>query len=155
MKTHNQQSLPDGNGEYKDTFEYASPRILHTDRDLNVKGRFTVNDIETKSYHGQKERLRIIVAGFDTTIYTELEDYGLAINSVAATSPTILLPKAPIAGIGKVYVVKDFSGDAQATTIVVRAGGEATIDGATTNSVDTDYGVKKYISNGTNWFTWT
>jgi hypothetical protein len=64
---------------------------------------------------------------------------------------TITLPSAT--GVDGRYIVKDESGAAAANNITVQGPSGQTIDGAATNTISTNYGVRGYYSNRTNWFT--
>ena len=54
---------------------------------------------------------------------------------------------------GRIVVVKDEGGGAAAFNITVTPAA-GTIDGAANKVINTNYGVLRFISNGTNWFTW-
>lgn len=63
---------------------------------------------------------------------------------------TIQLPDAP--STGKVYRIKDSSGDAATSNIsVTTVGGVVTIDGATTYTMNTDYQAIAVVFNGTSY----
>ena len=65
---------------------------------------------------------------------------------------TITLPTAGTIN-GKVYIIKDESGDASSNNITVATEGSETIDGANTKTINSDYGVLRIYSDGTNYFT--
>lgn len=134
-------------------YELVGPTILRTEKDHNIKNLHRITDTETVINHGQKIKVTEIVSGFDTTIFTRLNDYNVGIKSVAV-QPTVELPRARLAGIGKLYVIKDMSGSAASTTITVSVYDGETIDGDTTNGITSNFGVKRYYTDGGNWFTW-
>lgn len=75
----------------------------------------------------------------DQTIITKLSVAGaVAVN----------FPSSP--GTGLTYVVKDGTGDAATNNITVTPNA-GTIDGAGTSTITTNYGVKTYVYNGTEW----
>lgn len=77
-----------------------------------------------------------------------IADYYVGVTSTAAPR-TITLPAARD---GRVIIVKDQSGAAGTNNItVVPASG--TIDGAANYVINSNYGLKGFISDGTNWFT--
>ena len=64
---------------------------------------------------------------------------------------TVTLPSAQV-NAGRLFTIKDESGDASTNNITVATEGSETIDGAATNVIDNDYGAKHFYSDGTNWF---
>lgn len=55
---------------------------------------------------------------------------------------------------GNIIIIKDEAGTASsANNITIATEGSETIDGASTQTITTDYGVLRLYSNGTNWFT--
>jgi hypothetical protein len=65
---------------------------------------------------------------------------------------TITLP--PVATAGRLLFVKDKTGSAATNNITVtRAAPTATIDGVTSKTISTTYGVLRLISDGSNWYT--
>lgn len=152
MKDHKQFNLdkpkpPEINGDF-----VSAPNTARTDKDLIVKDLFNVNNTETQMLHGQKVGLRTILSGESDTTNLLLTDYILAIGDVNI-SRTVTLPNPALAGFGKVYVVKDVSGSASATTITVNPFGTETIDGDTSDSLNGNFQSRRYFTNGTNWFT--
>lgn len=68
-----------------------------------------------------------------------------------AGTVTVTLPTAQLRP-GRVYTVKDESGDASSNNITVATEGSETIDGSATDVIATNYGAKHYYSDGSNWF---
>lgn len=66
---------------------------------------------------------------------------------------TITLPKAAVAGKGRVFVIKDGSGGAGTNNITIDGDGSETIDGAATKVIATNYAAVWLYSSGTAWFT--
>ena len=88
----------------------------------------------------------VSVTTVTTTPYNVLfSDYMLAVDVEGPAS--IILPIAPI---GTVFIVKDIDGDALTNPITI-AGLGATIDGAPSALINTDYGSITLIFNGTEW----
>jgi hypothetical protein len=54
---------------------------------------------------------------------------------------------------GRVVIVKDESGGAGTNNITVATEGSETIDGASSQTISTNYGVLRLYSDGSNWFT--
>lgn len=90
---------------------------------------------------------------------------GVAVNTDTATSPqaiigvtntaaprTVTLQTATLLS-GRTIIVKDESGLAGTNNITVATQGAETIDGAATFVINTNYGLVRLYSDGTNWFT--
>jgi hypothetical protein len=134
-------------------FELRAPNILRTDKDQNLKNLHIVTDNETTVKHGQKIKVTEVVAGAANTHFTRLNEYNVAIKDVTI-SRGVCLPKASLAGIGKIYMVKDMSGSAAATSIAIAPFDGDLIDGDTTDGINVNYGTRRFVSDGSNWFTW-
>lgn len=153
MRLHEQPTMrnraerPQGN-DFKST-----PNTARTDKDLIVKDLFNVNNIETQQLHGQKVKLKQVRSGDSDTYNLLLTDYILGVKDVTI-SRTVKFPKPSLAGLGKVYVVKDISGSASATTITISPFDTETINGDTSDSLNTNFAVRSYFTDGTNWFTY-
>ena len=65
---------------------------------------------------------------------------------------TITIPTAQSVLPGRPYVIKDESGDASTNPITVNTQGAELIDGAATDTINTDFASIGYYTNGTNWF---
>jgi hypothetical protein len=63
---------------------------------------------------------------------------------------TVTLPTSHTSG--QSHHVKDAAGTAGTSAITVARGGSATIDGSTTDTINTNWQSAQYVSNGTNWF---
>lgn len=80
--------------------------------------------------------------------------YSAAVGNIYACNRAgtinITLPLA--SGVtSKQLIVKDTSGAAESNTITVTASGGALIDGSATQTITSNYGALKLISDGTNW----
>jgi hypothetical protein len=62
---------------------------------------------------------------------------------------TITIPSAEIAKAGRGFLVKDISGAASCNNITVDVEGCETIDGGSTDVINTDYGSAGYVTDGT------
>lgn len=154
MIKHAQYNLPDtqtNNQVFDSNLQVqpfiVGPSIVRTDKDLTVKDFFTVNNIEIFGKIGRK--LGIKNASGDYTAL--LTDFFITVSQVA-TSTVITLPKSSLAGIGKVYIIKDISGSALSTSISVVPFTGETINGDTSTSIATDYGKIGLFTDGSNWF---
>ncbi len=147
-------SLPTNNqnGRFYDkttkTDFVSAPSLLRTDKDLNVKNLFQVTNNERITSHGQKINLAIASSEYSAL----LNQFYIGVRSVA-TSTNITLPPSSVAGLGKIYIVKDLSGSALSTTITITAPTGETIDGESTSAINTNYGKVGFFSDGQNWFT--
>lgn len=75
-------------------------------------------------------------------------DCVVIINKTVGAATTVNLSST--LQTGRVVIVKDGKGDANANNITV-AGNGKNIDGAATATINTNYGVGRYIYNGTQW----
>lgn len=87
-----------------------------------------------------------------TATYTVLSTDRRICYTALAAAATVTLPAASTMS-GKQITVKDESGNAATNHITVQVASAGTIDGAATNVISTAYGVGRYYSNGTAWFT--
>lgn len=79
-------------------------------------------------------------------------DRFIAFTSLTAPHQVTLPDATQLAGV--FIVVKDESGLAGTDNITVKSANIAqTIDGVTNSVINTNYGSKRYYSNGTEWFT--
>ena len=79
----------------------------------------------------------------------QLSDYYVAVNS--SSFPTsVTLPVAPTTG--RLFVIKDTSGNAQSDNITVTAGGTL-IDGSASYIIIENYGAANFLYNGTSYET--
>ena len=86
--------------------------------------------------------------------YTILvSDYIIAVTGITAAGDTYTLPAAATAGAGKVFVIKDEGGNADATDkITIDGDGAETIDGAASHDIVNAYGSVTLYCNGSAWF---
>lgn len=61
---------------------------------------------------------------------------------------TITLPLAASVAAGRIYKVKDITGDAETNVITIAASGSDLIDGQTTLTIDVPYGSFELVGNG-------
>lgn len=118
-------------------------------RDLLVKDVFVVNDNEVAQKKGQRLG-RTAVRGAVTTVSTS--SYLIGVTALAVAT-SIGLPRPSQVGVGKTYIIKDEAGGATTTNITIRSEGEKTIDGASSTTLSANYQVKRFYTDGSNWFT--
>lgn len=147
MDFHTQHTLEDR--PYGKDWDSA-PNLVRTDKDLVVKDKFNVTEAETQQLHGEKVNRTPA-----TSVYKVLlTDYLIAITNLGV-APTITLPPTNLAGIGKIYVVKDEAGGAATTTITVRPTFTAEgIDGAASFSITGNFNSISLYCNGGSWFVY-
>jgi hypothetical protein len=121
--------------------------------DFIIRDKLNVSGREVHMLRGQKGRVTEIVSGASNTHSTSLDEYFIAIKDVTI-SRGIRLPEASLGGVGKIYVIKDMSGSAAATTITIAPLDGETLDGEPTQSITANWGIKRVLSDGSNWFTW-
>ena len=120
---------------------------------LKIGKSFKTDIRETEIQSGQKIRISQVVSGDSTTYPLKINDYIVGISDVVV-SRTVTLPQPSLAGFGKIYVIKDMSGSAASTTITISPYSTEYIDHDTADGIGTNYGVKRYFTDGTNWFSW-
>lgn len=130
-------------------FELKQANVLKTAKDLFIKEVFGVTNTETALKKGQRFN-RTAVRGANYTASTS--DYLIAIDDLVL-APSIGLPLPSLVGTGKTFIIKDEVGGAGTTTITIRSEGEKLIDGATSDTIATNYASKQYYTQGGNWFT--
>jgi hypothetical protein len=79
-----------------------------------------------------------------------VNDYLISWTSLSAQWTGILPSPTPQ---NQSFIIKDEAGTAGSSNIVI-SGTNCTIDGAATKTINSNYGVLKVYSNGTNYFTW-
>lgn len=72
----------------------------------------------------------------------------VALIDTSGMSVVVFLPSP---SSGRLATVKDTTGNASTNNIVINSGG-ANIDGVSGATISTDFGVMRFISDGTNWF---
>lgn len=151
---HKQYNIGDDKDQVQiqDESFVSAGNIIRTDKDLNIKNFFSVNNIEAQNKIGNKINVTLVKSGMASIYTVNLTDFVIAVTDVII-SRTINLPKPSLAGFGKVFIVKDASGSATTTTIAITPFSTETIDGDTSNGITTNYGFKGFYTDGTNWFT--
>lgn len=79
---------------------------------------------------------------------------GFVVVSVntSSTANEITLPSASAVSTGRIYIVKDSSGDANVNVITITPNGTDTIDGSSSVTIDSSYGSFMLIGDGSsNW----
>ena len=130
----------------------SAGNTLRTDKSLFIKDKFNVNDTEAHNKIGSKVNLHVIQQADSATYNILLTDFIVDISN-AGVARTINLPKASLAGFGKVYIVKDSSGSISSTTITVTPNGTELINGDTSYVISTNFGSVGLYCNGSNWLT--
>ena len=82
-----------------------------------------------------------------STAFTAEIGFTYLINT--GTAVTVTLPSAVT---NAAIVFKDSTGGARSNTITINRAGTATIDGATSQTIESNFGSLKIICDGTNWF---
>ena len=82
-----------------------------------------------------------------STNFTAEVGFTYLINT--GTAVTVSLPSAVT---NAAIVIKDSAGTAATNNITINRADSATIDGATSQTISSNYGSMKLISDGTNWF---
>lgn len=132
-------ALPADTSALPDGYPYLINGVLH----YLVKG--PLGDGTDDAW--QRNVLNRVAAGTSQTV----SDRASVVGCTAA-GITITLASAMVANGSWIDVV-DESGGAAASPITIATEGTETIDGATTLTIDADYGQVRLYSDGTNWFT--
>jgi hypothetical protein len=82
-----------------------------------------------------------------STAFTAAVGYTYLINT--GTAVTVTLPSAVT---NAAIIFKDSAGTAATNNVTINRADSATIDGATSQAISSNYGSMKLISDGTNWF---
>lgn len=130
-------------------FELKQANVLKTAKDLFIKEVFGVTNVESFQKKGQRFG-RSTFSGANYTLSSS--DYLLSITSLAI-APSLGLPLPSQAGVGKTYIIKDEAGGATTTNITIRSEGEKLIDGSSSTTLSANYQVKRFYTDGSNWFT--
>ena len=98
-----------------------------------------------------KEGLRLANTRSVATSPTTLDatDCIVLVDTSAVTHAVTL----PAVADGRIITIKDVANNAGTRNITVNRGGTSLIDGATSKTINTNYGSLQLVSNGTNWFT--
>lgn len=143
--------------QYNPTFSYkphqqedfnSTPNVVRTDKDLLVKDFFRFNDTEAVTLKGQKTGVATATSAYEAL----LTDFFITVPSVVLT-PSVTLPTARLAGIGKLYLIQDISGSAASTTITVYAREGDVINNDYTTAIASNFGSVKLCATGTS--SWT
>lgn len=92
-------------------------------------------------------RTRVVTAAGAVTV-SNTDDNVVIVNKTAGAATVVNLPASPPAGLE--YVIKDGKGDAAANNITITPS-TGNIDGGATNVINTNYGSRRIIYNGTIW----
>ena len=98
---------------------------------------------------GQRWARTASAAGAYTVLAT---DFYIGKTGITGGGDTVTLPAAATVAAGKAYIIKDESGSAAANAITIDGNGAETIDGAATVLINTNYGSRTLVCNGSNWF---
>ncbi len=109
-------------------------------------GILTTTPNESLDVNGSIGVLRTGTASTDYTIAAT--DYYVGLTS---TSARTVRPPTAASITGRVYVIKDEAGNAGTNNITIDPSGTETIDGATTATINANYGFRMIVSDGTNW----
>lgn len=107
--------------------------------------RYVFNNAGSRYYDQQTGGAVTVTANYTCTSLDE------TIYCNAAGAITVTLPAATNFN-GRRLIIKDKSGNASTNNITVS--GAQTVDGAASKTINTNYGVLRVESDGSNWFTW-
>lgn len=130
-------------------FEISTGSALKTGKSVFVKNVFSATETEVAQSKGQRLG-RTAVRGSVTTVSSS--SYLIGVTALAVAT-SIGLPRPSQAGVGKTYIIKDEVGGATTTNITIRSEGEKLIDGSSSTTLSANYQVKRFYTDGSNWFT--
>jgi len=113
----------------------------------NPPDGYVVTFSQSDGYYLAKPLSRILAISSPSTPYTPIAEDVVLVPSHAGTF-TINLPLGQTAG--KVFFIKDFAGVAAANNIVVSGNGN-NIDGAASQTINTNFGSLEIIFSGATW----
>jgi hypothetical protein len=101
--------------------------------------------IVNKASAASELHIRSVVA--DYTVDASGPDGTVFVNKASAAAITL-----PAPSIGRQITIRDNSGAANTNNITISPHASEKINGASTSVINTAYGVKTLVSDGTNWF---
>lgn len=101
----------------------------------------------------ESESPGIFTAQRTTSIATALDEFDgtLFVDTVTAVGAVVVSIPTAVGFGGRIYVIKDSTGNAAVNNINFSLFGAETIDGAGAYSINTNYGYVMIQSDGTNW----
>lgn len=100
---------------------------------------------------GQVQTLEFLTVNGDLTIGSSDTTVFLSVDTTS--SRTITLPLAAAVATGRIYAIKDATGNSNANPMTVATQGGDLLDDATSQVIDSDYGCIWVISNGANGYS--
>lgn len=148
MPEHEQQYLqnPGEKGDF-----ISADNLTRIDKDFVIKDFYNFTNIESVNKKGRKIGLTVVRGGVASIYNIQLTDLMIGVRDVTI-SRTMVLPKASLAGLGKIFFIKDISGSALSTSITISPTGTETINGDTSSALATNYGFAGIFTDGNNWF---
>lgn len=104
-----------------------------------------VGDFERREW----PRFTTRVVAVDSAYTVEADD-GTVLVDTSSTAVTVTLPTA-VGQSGRIYTIKDATGNAETNNITIDGDGSETIDGAATHTLDQDWAAVTVQSDGANW----
>ena len=92
-----------------------------------------------QNFETQNVASSLIISPSDTFVH-------LAVDTTAAR--TITLPLASSVTAGRIYIIKDASGQANTNNITIATAGSDTVDGQSSQNLNSDYGSHMLITDG-------
>jgi hypothetical protein len=133
-----------GGGGGSITVTPTTPNVIITGSPVALGGAITI-DAMTSS-----QQINVTGIAFADSPYSVLStDYYISVDT-SGGAITVRLPDAPVKG--RIFVVKDSTGNSGANAITVTTvGGVVTIDGAASKTINTNYASNQYVFNGTSY----
>lgn len=131
----------------------SSESILRSDKTLNIKDKFLINESDIIMRLGQtwkRTAVNTLVTGSVYSVTTN--DFLIGVTNLSY-APTIGLPQPRLVGEGKAFVIKDEAGGAGTTTITIVSTDGVLLDGATSVTLPNNYSSRTMYTDGANYFT--
>lgn len=84
----------------------------------------------------------------DSPYTAKITDYYIGVNNTTTAPFSVVLPDNSV--VGKIYIIKDYSGNSFSYPITITATGH-TIDGSASATIDSNYGSITLVFNGIGW----
>ena len=126
--------------------------VTDDQQDLNGEANLTF-DGSTLTVTGAQIVKRVILDTSSTTSYNVLAaDYYIGVGSAGGTAQALTINLQAVSGLtGRVIIIKDESGECGLYNITIDGNGSETIDGQTTQVMNSNYASVTLVCNGASW----
>jgi len=113
----------------------------------------TISDDLSSTFAGGQYIKRVILDTSSTTAYAVLAtDYYIGVGSAVGTAQALMVNLPAVSGLtGRVLIIKDESGECGTYNITLNGNGSETIDGQTTQVMNSNFASVTLVCNGASW----